>query len=121
VGTAHGAKTYRPWSGTQGERFDIETDYEAVAPRGTVRRYNLVVGTSSYNADGLPFDEAKLFNDQYPGPWLQACWGDTVEVIVSNRLVFNGTTVRPCTASVCHEAAENTSSDSVALRYFLDH
>ena len=38
-------------------------------------------------------DGGKVFNDQYPGPWIEACWGDTLEVTVNNYLKYNGTAV----------------------------
>lgn len=59
-----------------GEEFNIHTDYERFAPKGVLREYTLEVTDSWYAADGLNFTAAKLFNDVYPGPWLQACWGD---------------------------------------------
>lgn len=59
-----------------GREYNIHTDYENFAPRGITRYYTLNVTESSYNADGLPFPDAKLFNKTYPGPWLEACWGD---------------------------------------------
>jgi len=76
-----------------GEKFDINTDYEAKAPQGIVREYFLSVTDGSINADGLNFPEAKMFNATYPGPWLQACWGDTVQVTVKNLLSHNGTSI----------------------------
>jgi hypothetical protein len=77
----------------KGGRFDINTDYESVAPRGILRKYTLTVTNGSINGDGLAFNEAKLFNATYPGPWLQACWGDEVEITVFNRLPYNGTSI----------------------------
>ncbi|KAF4629807.1 hypothetical protein G7Y89_g8335 [Cudoniella acicularis] len=77
----------------KGGRFDIHTNYEHVAPKGILRKYSLTVTNSSINQDGLLFPEAKLFNATYPGPWLQACWGDEVEVTVYNHLPFNGTSI----------------------------
>jgi hypothetical protein len=84
----------------KGGRFDINTDYEAVAPQGILRQYTLIVAPGSINGtknpingDGLIFSDAKLFNATYPGPWLQACWGDTVEITVSNNLSYNGTSI----------------------------
>lgn len=59
-----------------GEEYNIHTNYEKVAPVGGLREYTLDVTDSWYAADGLNFTAAKLFNDVYPGPWLQACWGD---------------------------------------------
>lgn len=59
-----------------GEQFDINTDYENKWPQGIQRNYTLDLADDSWDADGLEFPFAKLFNGQYPGPWIQACWGD---------------------------------------------
>lgn len=45
------------------------------------------------NGDGIPNPEGKVFNQTYPGPWIQACWGDTIRVHVTNKLKYNGTTI----------------------------
>ncbi|KAK3314821.1 multicopper oxidase-domain-containing protein [Apodospora peruviana] len=76
-----------------GEKFDIHTNYENFAPLGIQRNYTLIVNNGSINADGMLFPEAKLFNATYPGPWLQACWGDVVQVNVINKLPYNGTSI----------------------------
>ncbi|KAK7417078.1 hypothetical protein QQX98_004839 [Neonectria punicea] len=76
-----------------GREFNIHTNYENFAPVGVTRSYTLNVTESEFNADGQPFDEAKLFNETYPGPWLEACWGDTVEVTIVNKMVTNGTSI----------------------------
>jgi hypothetical protein len=66
-----------------GRQFDISTNYEDEKPMGVERKYDIVLEDSSWDADGLNFPEAKLFRRQdrayneYPGPWIQACWGDT--------------------------------------------
>ena len=60
-----------------GTEFNIHTDYEiSPFPVGITRNYTLVVTDGWINADGKNFTEAKLFNNQFPGPWIQACWGD---------------------------------------------
>jgi hypothetical protein len=59
-----------------GHEFNIHTNYEKLAPVGITRNYTLNITEGSINADGQPFTDAKLFNKQYPGPWLEACWGD---------------------------------------------
>jgi hypothetical protein len=65
-----------------GKRFDINTNYEDEMPIGVTRYYNISLEDSSWDADGLMFSSAKLFRredrngTQYPGPWIQACWGD---------------------------------------------
>jgi hypothetical protein len=78
-----------------GAEYNISTDYEDIleTPTGITRTYYLDITDDFINADGLPFPEAKTFNKTYPGPWIQACWGDIVTVIVTNRLEYNGTSV----------------------------
>jgi hypothetical protein len=72
-----------------GEEFNISTDYEDTnqTPIGIHRTYYLNITDGSYNADGLDFTQAKLFNGTYPGPWIQACWGD-VRICFSNAMYF---------------------------------
>ncbi|KAF7563498.1 hypothetical protein G7046_g619 [Stylonectria norvegica] len=76
-----------------GEEFNIHTNYEKYAPIGIERNYTLVVTNGSWNADGQDFPSAKLFNDQYPGPWIEACWGDTLNIRVVNNMTGNGTSI----------------------------
>lgn len=59
-----------------GSEYNILTDYENDAPTGITRNYTLYVNDGKLDSDGLPFNDAKLFNNSYPGPWIQACWGD---------------------------------------------
>ena len=59
-----------------GEQFDITTDYENKWPTGIERHYKIDINDSWWAADGKNFSDAKLFNHTYPGPWIQACWGD---------------------------------------------
>ena len=60
-----------------GFEFNITTDYEQLRPTGIVRNYTLYLADNkTLNVDGLKFPEAKIFNNSYPGPWIQACWGD---------------------------------------------
>ncbi|KAK0721904.1 multicopper oxidase-domain-containing protein [Lasiosphaeria miniovina] len=85
--------------------WDINTNYEEVdeaastpsMPIGVTRTYQLVATDSPIVADGLDFPEGKVFDGgsgpQYPGPWIQACWGDTIEITVINKLKGNGTTI----------------------------
>jgi hypothetical protein len=59
-----------------GKQLDINTDYENVGPIGVERYYEIDLADGWYAADGLNFTQAKLFNQRYPGPWIEACWGD---------------------------------------------
>ncbi|RGP71961.1 hypothetical protein FSPOR_3076 [Fusarium sporotrichioides] len=72
-----------------GREFNIHTNYEKFAPIGIMRNYTLTITDESFNADGQNFAEAKLFNKKYPGPWLEACWGD----VIINNMSKNGTSI----------------------------
>ena len=78
---------------SDGKQFDVFTDYENEKPVGTTRRYNITLDQGWYDADGMNFTAAKLFDNKYPGTWIQACWGDTVIVNVTNKLEHNGTSI----------------------------
>ena len=62
---------------SDGKQYDIHTNYEDDMPLGITRYYTLELTDGWWDADGLNFTTAKLFNNTYPGPWIQACWGDT--------------------------------------------
>jgi hypothetical protein len=93
VGWSHCSTPYnrRCWlrNDKTGIEYNISTDYEDSnqTPIGTVRKYVLNVTDDWINADGLNFTEGKIFNGMYPGPWIQACWGD-VRIRFSNTLYF---------------------------------
>ncbi|KAF9869862.1 hypothetical protein CkaCkLH20_12661 [Colletotrichum karsti] len=76
-----------------GEKFTIDTNYETQMPVGIDRYITLDVSDGWINADGLNFTEAKLFNNTFPGPLIEACWGDTVHINVTNSLGLNGTSI----------------------------
>lgn len=87
-------KTRDCWlKGPAGKQFNITTDYELSTPIGITRKYVLDVAAKALAPDGVPMAHGKVFNDSYPGPWIQACWGDTLEITVRNHLRFNGTTI----------------------------
>ncbi|KAF4176663.1 hypothetical protein CNMCM8694_005653 [Aspergillus lentulus] len=77
-----------------GREYNIKTDYEASWPQGVRRDYHIIVSNdTTANWDGIPFPGAKLINGTFPGPWIQACWGDSVHVTVTNNLTYNGTAI----------------------------
>ncbi|KJK84432.1 Laccase [Metarhizium anisopliae BRIP 53293] len=78
---------------SDGKRLDINTNYEDAWPTGVERHYKINLVDSWTAADGLNFSLAKLFDNQYPGPWIEACWGDRLIVNVTNSLKQNGTSV----------------------------
>lgn len=73
--------------------FNIKTEYEAMWPRGIKREYWLEVSDMKIAPDGYLKPFGKVFNGSYPGPLIEACWGDEIVVHVTNKLTTNGTTV----------------------------
>ena len=71
-----------------GFEYNINTNDEDtnLTPNGTTRTHYLNITDSWVNADGMNFTEAKIFNITYPGPWIQACWGD---VCIHPMLLFH--------------------------------
>ncbi|KAK4223679.1 multicopper oxidase-domain-containing protein [Podospora fimiseda] len=76
-----------------GNFFNLTTNYEDFAPEGILREYLLEITDKAINADGLIMPEGKIFNNTYPGPWIEACWGDTVRITVVNKMKHNGTSI----------------------------
>ena len=109
--------------GPNGAKYDINTDYEKVWPTGKLRtvwypfhhapssshilqecialnpsQYHLNLTETKLAPDGVVNEGAKVFNGQYPGPWireslssnhwqttdlsiiLEACWGDEIGI-----------------------------------------
>ena len=57
---------------SDGKQYDINTNYKQDTPIGINRTYTRA-GKWYNDADGMLFTEAKLFNGEYPGRWIQAC------------------------------------------------
>ncbi|KAI9708583.1 MAG: hypothetical protein M1820_003801 [Bogoriella megaspora] len=80
-----------PWCG-----YDINTDYYKYVPKTckTVE-YDLVVTESTASPDGIE-RYALLINGQFPGPLIEANWGDTIVVHLTNNIpadLNNGTSL----------------------------
>lgn len=43
--------------------------------------------------DGVQKNRGKYFNGTYPGPLIEACWGDDIVIHVTNKIQDNGTTI----------------------------
>ena len=79
-----------------GEVRNVTTNYEdpTLTPIGITRNYTLyLTENNTINADGLNFTDGRMFNGQFPGPLLEACWGDTINVTIVNNMTFNGTSI----------------------------
>ncbi|QLI68968.1 Dihydrogeodin oxidase [Metarhizium brunneum] len=73
--------------------FNIHSDPDKVVPKGRLREYELTVTQELIAPDGY-LVKGTVFNGQYPGPLIEADWGDTLRITVHNNLTnFNGTGV----------------------------
>ncbi|KAJ5698558.1 hypothetical protein N7462_000563 [Penicillium macrosclerotiorum] len=75
--------------------FDISTDYTDATqvPPGKLVEYDLTVTEETISPDGYE-RLGTVFNGQYPGPAIEANWGDTLRITVHNNLTNgNGTAV----------------------------
>jgi hypothetical protein len=82
-------------AGSKKPTYNISTNYddENLHLKGVTRKYTLHITNETIYPDGCKNSEAKLFNASYPGPWIEACWGDDIEVTVHNHLPCNGTSI----------------------------
>lgn len=79
----------RPW----GRRLANDTNpynLTNVPNTGVTRYYNWVVTNETMSPDGV-LTPMLVVNGQFPGPLLEANWGDWIEVTVTNKLVIEGT------------------------------
>jgi len=81
------------WLKGPDKEYNISTNYEIDFPQGKVRKYYLEITNQTISPDGVDMLGGQLFNGSYPGPWIEACWGDTLEITVKNKLKTNGTTI----------------------------
>lgn len=73
--------------------FDINTDFAKEWPStGKVVTYELEMTHETLSPDGVPRD-MMVFNKQYPGPTIEADWGDIIQVKLTNSLKTNGTSI----------------------------
>ncbi|KUJ13616.1 Cu-oxidase-domain-containing protein [Mollisia scopiformis] len=74
--------------------FDIQTDYEDKTPPGRLREYELTITQEWIAPDGY-LTYGTVFNGRYPGPTIEADWGDTLLLqgitVINNLKNYNGT------------------------------
>ncbi|PNS15351.1 Iron transport multicopper oxidase [Sphaceloma murrayae] len=73
-----------PW-GDRSARTSNYYDLNYVPNTGRTRHYTFVVDEKNIAPDGVP-KPAIVINGQFPGPMIEANWGDWIEVRVINRL-----------------------------------
>ncbi|TGZ77073.1 hypothetical protein EX30DRAFT_366980 [Ascodesmis nigricans] len=71
--------------------FSIDDDEHTIWPNtGVTREYTFTISETTEAPDGVS-RPVMLVNGQYPGPTIEANWGDFVKVTVKNELRTNGT------------------------------
>ncbi|KAF4982330.1 hypothetical protein FZEAL_2029 [Fusarium zealandicum] len=74
-----------PWS-----TLTAHTNYYSEHPHtGVIRKYDFAVSRRQIAPDGYQQDVI-LVNGQFPGPTIEANWGDTIQVTVSNEIEDEG-------------------------------
>ena len=73
--------------------LSINTNYEESWPQGIHREYFINVTDAVISPDGYLKPAGKVINGTYPGPLIEACWGDDITVHVTNFVKTNGTTI----------------------------
>lgn len=77
------------WSITEPRTSLIPTSqhplYTQFSPTGEVRRYNFTIKRGVVNLDGVD-RPSLLINDRFPGPLIEANYGDTISVVVNNEI-----------------------------------
>ncbi|ORY83205.1 Cupredoxin [Protomyces lactucae-debilis] len=77
---------YKNWS--------INSDYLSHVPdTGVTRHYELTVDEITLAPDGVDAPFMQVFNGQFPGPLIEANFGDWIEIRVTNKLLNNGTSI----------------------------
>jgi hypothetical protein len=81
--------TLSPWLGGSLPTFLCE-DLQPIT--GITRYYDLTVSYQKIAPDGV-IKNSLLINGQFPGPLIEANWGDWIEVKVTNALTDEGTSI----------------------------
>ncbi|KAF4446126.1 hypothetical protein F53441_10189 [Fusarium austroafricanum] len=77
-----------PWS-----TKDSHTNYYDNYPNtGVIRRYDFTITRDNITPDGYALSTI-LINGQFPGPLIEANWGDTIQVTVHNEIENEGTSL----------------------------
>ncbi|WYZ41794.1 hypothetical protein EsH8_V_000689 [Colletotrichum jinshuiense] len=84
----HGPTNRACWNGD----YQISSDYETlVPPNGKLRTFDFTLSNLTDIAPDGFHRPAMLINNQFPGPTIEADWGDYVQIHVHNQLQSNGT------------------------------
>lgn len=77
----------KPWGGRTAKHTNY---YKDVPNTGMTRHYDFTVTAQDIAPDGVTMS-GMVVNGQFPGPTIEANWGDWIEVVVHNNLPNEGT------------------------------
>jgi len=86
----YGSGTSVPWNNITTTNAN---PYKSCPNTGSVRYYDFTVAECNIRPDGVETKRAVCVNGQYPGPLLEANYGDTIQVKVTNKLKGEGTSM----------------------------
>lgn len=73
----------KPW----GSKTDTHTNvYTDAADTGVARNYDFTITRAQISPDGYQMNNMFLVNGQFPGPLIEANWGDQIVVTVHNNI-----------------------------------
>lgn len=78
-----------PWGGATSSNINYYTDPPNT---GMTRYYTFTISQGTIAPDGVE-KQALLINGQFPGPLIEANWGDWIEVTLTNALPDEGTSL----------------------------
>lgn len=79
----------KPWGSANSKTTNY---YNTMPNTGVTRRYTFNVGRATIAPDGVEKD-AIVINGAFPGPLIEANWGDWISVTVNNQLEDEGTSL----------------------------
>lgn len=79
----------KPWGGRTAKHTNF---YEDVPNTGVTRRYDFTITEQTIAPDGYQ-RQGMVVNGAFPGPTIEANWGDWIEVVVHNNLADEGTSL----------------------------
>ncbi|GAB7344328.1 hypothetical protein MBLNU457_2193t1 [Dothideomycetes sp. NU457] len=80
-----------PWGGRSCNNTN-PYNIDEIPDTGVTRRYEWTVTNTTMAPDGVSV-QVLVVNDQFPGPLIEANWGDWIEVAVTNNLPTEGTAI----------------------------
>jgi len=86
----YGGGSQTPWGGITTTNAN---PYKSCPLTGETRSYNFTIAECNIRPDGVETEKAVCVNGQFPGPLIEANYGDMITVSVTNKLQDEGTSM----------------------------